>query len=375
MSLTIASDVDRPNFLARWRRRHTGLFNSPLNAVVSCLVLAVIAWVGAGFLRWAAIDATWSGTAQDCQAGGGACWAFVRANIKLMLFATYPLDLLWRPIASLVLMAGLVCASMVPRLWGRAVALAWVATPLAVCLLLGGFLSGRTVSTNDWGGLPLTLLIATIAFAAAFVVAVPLALGRRTAMGGARLVSIGFIELIRGMPMLVVLYVSSLIVPMMLPGFEINLFFSIEVALTIFVACYLAEVIRAGIQALPAGQEEAARALGLSYWQTMRLVILPQALRIVIPALVNLGIGVILSTPLVAGIGMIDFLGAVRIAAGNEQVWPGCYNEAYLFAAAVYFALCFGASRYSLWLERRLQGALGRAPREKAGLRVDEQTP
>jgi len=276
-----------------------------------------------------------------------------------MVFATYPLDLLWRPVASLVLLAGLIFASMIPRLWGRALALAWVITPLVVCLLLGGFLSGRTVATNDWGGLPLTLLITTIAYAAAFVVAVPLALGRRSAMGGTQLVSVSVIELVRGMPMLVVLYVSSLIVPMMLPGFEINLFFSIEVALTIFVACYLAEVIRAGIQALPAGQAEAARALGLSYWQTTRLVILPQALRIVIPALVNLGIGVILSTPLVAGIGMIDFLGAVRIAASNEQVWPGCYNEAYLFAAAVYFAMCFAASRYSLWLERRLMGSPG----------------
>jgi len=359
MSLTIPSDTRRPIFTARWQRWRVGLFNSPLNAVVSCLALAAVAWIVTGFLRWAAIDATWSGTVQDCQANGGACWAFVRANIKLMVFATYPLDLLWRPSASLVLLTGLILASMAPRLWGRTLALAWVLTPVVVCLLLGGFLSGRSVSTNDWGGLPLTLLIATIAFAAAFVVAIPLALGRRSTMGGTRLVSIGIIELIRGMPMLVVLYVSSLIVPMMLPSFEINLFFSTEVALTIFVACYLAEVLRAGIQALPAGQTEAARALGLSHWQATRLVTLPQALRTVIPALVNLGIGVILSTPLVAGIGMIDFLSAVKIAASNEQVWPGCYNEAYLFAAAIYLAMCFGASRYSLWLERRLKVSPG----------------
>ncbi|CAM5769249.1 amino acid ABC transporter permease [Labrys miyagiensis] len=339
----------------RWQKWRAGLFSSPLNTIVTLAVVAAGVWALQGLLRWALIDATWTGTADDCARSSGACWAFVRENSKLMVFGTYPIDLLWRPILSLVLMFGLMIASMVPRLWSKWLAIAWIATPTAVILLLGGTFTGRPVSTNDWGGLPLTLLIWTIAYAASFVIAIPLALARRSNMGGIRLVSTGFIEIIRGLPMVVILLVSSQIVPMMLPAFDVNLFFSVEVALTIFIACYLAEVIRAGIQSLPAGQTEAARALGLSYWQTTGLVVLPQALRAIIPPLVNLGIGVFLSTPLIAFIGMIDFLSAVKIAASNEQVWPGRYTEAYVFASIIYFAICFAASRYSLWLERRLK--------------------
>jgi general L-amino acid transport system permease protein len=259
----------------------------------------------------------------------------------------------------MVLILAVMLGSMVPRLWGRWLALAWIVVPPVVCVLLSGFPSKIRMSTSTWGGLPLTLLIWAIAYAAAFPVAIPLALARRSGMGGIRGVTIGFIEMLRGMPMVVVLYVSSLIVPMMLPFIEVNLFFSIEVALTLFVACYLAEVIRAGIQALPAGQSEAARALGLSYWQTTVLVVLPQALRTVIPPLVNLGIGILLSTPLVGFVGMIDFLTAVRLAASQEQIWPMCYGEAYSFAGVVYFTICFAASRYSLWLERRTKGTHG----------------
>jgi general L-amino acid transport system permease protein len=339
----------------RWQKWRAGLFSSPLNTVVTVIIVALGLWVVSGLARWALIDATWTGTADDCSKSSGACWAFVRANSKLMVFGTYPIDLLWRPILSLVLMFGLMIASMVPSLWSKWLVLAWIATPLAVIVLLGGFFTNRPVSTNDWGGLPLTLLIWTIAYAAAFAIAIPLALARRSNMGGIRLVSTSFIEIIRGLPMVVILLVSSQVVPMMLPAFDVNLFFSVEVALTIFIACYLAEVVRAGIQSLSAGQTEAARALGLSYWQTTGLVVLPQALRAIIPPLVNLGIGVFLSTPLIAFIGMIDFLSAVKIAASNEQIWPGRYTEAYVFAAIVYFAICFAASRYSLWLEGRLK--------------------
>jgi len=359
MSAITFTGSDRPGWSERWQKWRVGLFSSPINTATTLLVVALATWVAWRLFQWAVVNATWSGTAQDCQANSGACWAFVRANIKLMVFATYPTQMLWRPIASLVLMFGLVISSMAPRLWSRRLAFAWIVVPVVVCLLLSGSFSGTRISTNEWGGLPLTMLIWTIAYAASFLIAIPLALARRSNMGGTRVASIGFIEIVRGMPMLVVLYVSSLIVPMMLPIFDINLFFSVEVALTIFIASYLAETLRAGIQALPAGQNEAARALGLSYWQTTGLVILPQALRAIIPPLVNLGIGVLLSTPLVGFIGMIDFLTAVRFAASQEQIWPGCYNEAYAFAASIYFVICFGASRYSLWLERRLKGRLG----------------
>jgi general L-amino acid transport system permease protein len=226
-----------------------------------------------------------------------------------------------------------------------------------VCGLLAGAFTDHPVSTNEWGGLPLTLLVWMIAYAGAFVIAVPLALARRSKMGGLRTASVVLIELVRGVPMLVALYVSRFVVPMMAPGFEINLFVSVEAALILFVASYLAETLRAGLQSLPRGQEEAARALGLSYWRTTQFVLLPQALRAVIPALVNLGIGVLLSTPLIAIIGMSDFLSSVKQAASHEQDWPGCYTIAYFVAGSVFFSICFATSRYSQWLERRLRSA------------------
>jgi general L-amino acid transport system permease protein len=274
-----------------------------------------------------------------------------------MVFGVYPQDLLWRPSVSLALMAGVIAASMIPRLWSATLAAAWAAVPALVCVLLSGAFFGRPVSTNEWGGLPLTLLVWMIAYAGAFVIAIPLALARRSNMGGLRTAAIVTIELVRGVPMLVALYMSRFIVPMAAPGFDVNLFVSVETALILFVASYLAEIVRAGLQALPRGQAEAANALGLGYWRAMQLILLPQALRAVIPALVNLGIGVLLSTPLVAVIGMTDFLSAVREAATHEQDWPGCYTTAYFVAGLVFFSVCFIASRYSQWLERRLRAA------------------
>ena len=340
-----------------WRRTAERLFSSPVNAAVTVVVALLIAAALWAFVRWAVLDAAWSGDAEACRHRSGACWPFVRENAQLMVFGVYPQELLWRPAVSLVLMAGVIVASMIPRLWSVSLALAWGLVPAAVCILLSGAFFGRPVSTNEWGGLPLTLLVWMIAFAGAFVVAIPLALARRSKMGGLRTAAIALIELVRGVPMLVALYVSRFIVPMTAPGLEINLFVSVETALILFVASYLAEILRAGLQALPRGQTEAANALGLGYWRTMQLILLPQALKAVIPALVNLGIGVLLSTPLVAVIGMTDFLSAVREAASHEQDWPGCYTTAYFVAGLVFFSICFIASRYSRWLERRLRAA------------------
>ena len=340
-----------------WRGTATRLFSSPVNAVVTVVVAGLIAAVLWTFIRWAVLDAAWSGGAEACRVHAGACWPFVWTNAQLMVFGVYPQDLLWRPSVSLALMAGVIAASMIPRLWSATLAAAWAAVPALVCVLLSGAFFGRPVSTNEWGGLPLTLLVWMIAYAGAFVIAIPLALARRSNMGGLRTAAIVTIELVRGVPMLVALYMSRFIVPMAAPGFDVNLFVSVETALILFVASYLAEIVRAGLQALPRGQAEAANALGLGYWRAMQLILLPQALRAVIPALVNLGIGVLLSTPLVAVIGMTDFLSAVREAATHEQDWPGCYTTAYFVAGLVFFSVCFIASRYSQWLERRLRAA------------------
>ncbi len=351
-----ATAVERPK-AEPWRGNVARLFSSPLNAILTLAAAAVIGLCAWHFFRWAVLDAAWSGGPEACKVRTGACWPFVWSNARLMVFGVYPEAVLWRPAVSLVLMPAVIVASMVPAFWGWRLMAAWVATPVLVCGLLAGVLTETRVSTNAWGGLPLTLLVWMVAYAGAFVIAVPLALARRSRMGGLRTAAIALIELVRGVPMLVALYVSSFIVPMMLPGIEVNLFVSVEVALILFVASYLAEVIRAGLQALPTGQTEAAYALGLGYWRTTQLVLLPQALRAVIPVLVNLGIGVLLSTPLVAVIGMTDFLSAVREAASHEQEWPGCYTTAYFVAGTVFFVICFVVSRYSQWLERRLKSS------------------
>jgi general L-amino acid transport system permease protein len=357
MTILLEATVAQRPKAQPWREGLTGLFSSWTNTLLTLVAAIVIVFCFWQFFRWAVFDAAWSGGPEACKVRTGACWPFVASNARLMVFGVYPEALLWRPALSLVLMAAVIVASMIPAFWGWPLAAAWIAVPIIVCGLLAGVLAGTRVSTNAWGGLPLTILVWMIAYAGAFALAVPLALARRSRMGGLRTAVIGTIELVRGVPMLVALYVSSFIVPMMLPGLEVNSFVSVEAALILFVASYLAEVVRAGFQALPKGQTEAAQALGLGYWRTNQLIILPQALRAVIPALVNIGIGVLLSTPLVAVIGMTDFLSAVREAASHEQEWPRCYTTAYFFAGLVFFAICFVASRYSRWLERRLQAS------------------
>ena len=357
MTLRIEAALKPETDEAPLRVRIAGLFGSPAQAAVTAILGLAIASLAWRFLRWAAIDATWSGGAEACKLGAGACWPFLAANARLMVFGVYPDAALWRAYASLALMLSTIGASMIPQFWGWPLAVGWAATPAIVCFLLSGAWTATPVATNDWGGLPLTVLVWMIAFGGSFVVAIPLALARRSALGGLRTAAILAIELMRAVPMLVTLYVSRFIVPMMAPGLEINLFVSVETALVLFVASYLAETLRAGFQSLPRGQTEAAKALGLGYARTVQLVLLPQALRAVIPALVNLGIGLLLSTPLIAVIGMTDFLSAVRIAAAQEQIWPRCYTVAYLFAAAVFFSVCSAASRYSRWLERRLRAA------------------
>ena len=357
MTLNIDAGAKPSEVSLTLNERLAGLFASPGNTLVTLGIALLIALGMWEFLRWAITDATWSGGSEACRAHAGACWPFIGANARLMVFGVYPEWALWRAWVSLALMISVIGASMVPRLWGWPLALSWALTPAAVCALLSGVFTSTPVATNDWGGLPLTVLVWMIAFGGSFVIAIPLALARRSELGGLRTAAIVTIELVRAVPMLVALYVSRFIVPMMFPAVEINLFVSVEAALVLFVASYLAEILRAGLQSLPRGQWEAARSLGLSYPRTMQLVLLPQALRAVIPALVNLGIGLLLSTPLIAVIGMTDFLSAVRVAAAQEQEWPGCYTIAYLFAGTIFFFVCFTASRYSRWLEKRLRAA------------------
>ena len=340
----------------RWRRWWQGLAGSPLNLAITLAILLLAARFLPPLVRWAVLDATWSGTAETCAANGGACWAFVAAKLRVILFGLYPPGLQWRPAVAIVAILLLVVATATPRLWHRRLVLAWLAVPVLVWLLVSdGMALGPRVPTDAWGGLFVTLLLAVIGFVAAFPLAILLALGRRSGMGGLRLLCTTTIEVLRGVPFIGVLYVATLLFPLMLPqGTGIDKFLRAQIAITLFIAAYLAEIIRGGLQAIPPGQYDAAAALGLSYGKTMGLIVLPQALRLVIPSLVTLAIGIFQDTTLVIVIGMFDLLNAARVAA-TDPAWLGYYTEAFSAVALVYFVFCFIGSRYSLWLERRLR--------------------
>ncbi len=344
--MTVAS----PRLLTTLR---TGLFGTRANTLVTVATLLLLSQTLPPLFRWAVLDATFSGNAASCTREG-ACWAFVTAKLRFILFAFYPPALQWRPSLVILLLAAILTASALPRLWGRTLLIAWPLTILACWLLMQGAFTSTPVASNQWGGLPVTLFVWAVCFAAATPIAVLLALARRSTLGGFRTFSVLYIELMRGTPMVAILYVAMLILPMALPdALSLDKMLRAIVMITLFWAAYIAEVIRAGLQAIPSGQHEAATALGLGYWRTQRLVILPQALRIVIPGMVNLAIGFLLATSLLAVIGIFDLLNAARASAADPQ-WLGFYNEAYLVVAVIYFVICFGASRYSRWLENKL---------------------
>ena len=262
-------------------------------------------------------------------------------------------------LAALVLLAGLILLAWAAiaghRGWAVWLAGLWPATIITIGgLMLGGVYGMTLVRTTEWGGLPLTLGLSVIGLAVAFPIGVLLALGRRSALPAVRLMSIAYIELIRGVPLITVLFMASVLFPLFLPqGVSINNLLRAQIGIILFSAAYIAEVVRGGLQALPRGQYEAADSLGLTYWQTMRLIILPQALRISIPPLVNTFISAFKDTSLVLIIGLIDLLAAAKQALTNPE-WRGFYREAYLFIAVLYFVFCFSMSRYSQWLEKRV---------------------
>ncbi|NEI68806.1 ABC transporter permease subunit [Rhizobium lusitanum] len=333
-----------------------GLFDSKLNGFITLACLAVAIWFLMPLWRWAIDDAVWAGPAQNCNVdGAGACWAFIGAKFRFIIFGFYPPALQWRPTLVILGIAALLFLSAKPQFWSKRLLILWLVAVPVCWLLMAGTLLPPEVPTNQWGGLPITILVSLIGLATAFPLALLLALARRSKMGILRSLAVIFIECLRGVPLIAVLYVAMLIVPMALPADALlDKLLRAQVGITFFVSAYLAEVIRAGLQSIPAGQTEAAYSLGLGYWRTARLIVLPQALRTVIPAIVNLSIGILLNTSLLAVIGITDLLNAAKTAATDPN-WLGFYTETFIFAACIYFAISFAASRYSLWLEARLR--------------------
>lgn len=355
MSCAIDRTTRSTESAAQWL--HTRFFSTRSSSVATIAIL-YLAWkLLPPLVDWALIRAVWSpqNTAL-CRAsiGDGACWAFVADKYRFVLFGTYPADQHWRPALVIAILIGLYALSGFGILRRSRLVSLWLIGVAVMPLLLWGGLFGLSYVENErWGGLTLTLLLATFGIAFAFPLSILLALGRRSEMPLVRWLSIAYIESIRGVPLISVLFMASVMLPLFLPvGISIDKLLRAQLAMIFFAAAYLAEVVRGGLQAIPRQQEEAAQALGLTYWQRTSYVILPQALRIAIPPLVNTFIGFFKDTSLVVIIGLFDFLTTIKVSL-SEPAWSGFGVEAYLFAAFGYFLFCYPMSRYSRNLERQ----------------------
>lgn len=359
MSHTPTSTVSGPPLLQTgilgWLRQN--LFSSPLNAILTVLSAWLLLLTVPATIDWLFIKANFGAqTAQDCRASAGACWAFIREKHRLILFGIYPYDEQWRPLLATILLTLLIVCSCIRWFWKPWLPLLWLAGLTVVGILMwGGVLGLSYVENSLWGGLPLTLILATFGIAFAFPLGVLLALGRTSRLPAVKAVCVVYIELIRGVPLISLLFMSSVMLPLFMPeGFNIDKLLRAQIAIILFAAAYIAETVRGGLQAIPKGQYEGAASLGLSYWRTMRQIILPQALKIVIPPLVGIFISLFKDTSLVVIIGIFDLTQAAKVALA-DSAWRGFSREAYLFIALIYFVFCYSISRYSRSLERRLQ--------------------
>jgi general L-amino acid transport system permease protein len=396
-----------------WMRRN--LFSSWANGITTIVLVGSVGWILAGFLEWALFTATFTAaTGADCR-GGGACWALIREKYRYIFFGSFPYEQHWRPLFAVLAMLAMLVLSADRRMWNWRLLVIWgigsfvtfllmfgqIHIPLSLFLFVAFVVGGigmslrrgiadagemnayralaaigliglvlriagilpawslaiaplSYVETSLWGGIPVTMILATYGLAFAFPYGVLLALGRRSNLPLIKGLCVGFIELIRGVPLISLLIMASVMLPLFLPsGTTIDKFLRAQVAVILFAGAYIAEVIRGGLQSLPKGQFEAADAMGLSYPQKTLLIILPQALRVVIPPLINTFIGFFKDTSLVLIIGIFDFLNTANQALVDPN-WAGFPAEVYLFAAFIYFIFCYSMSRYSKYLEIEL---------------------
>ena len=341
------------------------LFSSWLNSLVTIALAYFIVKYAIGFVDWAFVHAIWSvpndaagrPDTSSCRdnKGLGACWAVINEKHRFMLFGTYPFEQHWRPAVVCVLFVGLYIVSAMRRFWRWELALIWAAVLTVIAVLMwGGMLGMPYVPQERWGGLPITLILATFGLAFAFPLAILVALGRRSKLPAIKALCVLYVELIRGVPLISLLFMASVMFPLFLPeGVNIDKLLRAQIAIILFAGAYLAEVVRGGLQALSKGQYEAADALGLSYWQKTGFIILPQALRLVIPPLVNTFIGFFKDTSLVLIIGIFDLLTAGKTAI-IEPMWQGFAVEVYVTIGLIYFVFCFAMSQYSAKLESEL---------------------
>jgi len=340
------------------------LFSSPLNVFLTLTGIVFLWFSVPPIMNWLVFEATFVGEDRAaCEGASGACWVFVKVRFNQFMYGFYPVEEQWR--INLTFAILLVC--MLPLLfWDSklfrgfkykrelALFLLFIFPFFAGIMFAGGFFGLPVVETRDWGGLFLTLIIATTGIVASLPIGVLLALGRRSNMPVIKILCIGFIELVRAVPLITVLFMASIMIPLFLPeGVNFNKLVRALIAVALFSAAYSAETIRGGLQSIPKGQYEAAASMGLGYWRMMGLIVMPQALKAVIPGIVSGFIGLFKDTTLVLIIGLFDLLNIVK-AASQDPKWFGLAVEGYAFTAMLFFVFCFGMSQYSIWLERKL---------------------
>ena len=348
-----------------WLR--VNLFSTWYNTLLTIVLVWFLAELVPPLLNWALFEATlFSAIGADdpaavCREGDGACWAFIAEWWRFILFGRFPYDEHWRPAVAVAVLIGLWVVSCDRRFWNRRLLYLWGAgLPLAFVLMAGGLFGLTEVPAVNWGGLPLTIGLSTFGIGLAFPIGVLLALGRRSNLPVIRVMCVTYIELVRGVPLITVLFMAGLMLPLFLPNWlTIDGLLRAQIGIILFAAAYLAEVVRGGLQSLPRGQYEAADSLGLTYWQKTGLIILPQALRVSIPPLVNTFIGLFKDTSLVFVVSLLDLVGAAKQALTNPA-WRGFYQESYFFIAVLFFLFCFSMSKYSQWLEQHLNSGTRR---------------
>jgi len=342
--------------------RHN-LFSSTSNIVITVLTMYLLYVIVPPMMNWLFLDAIFvADSRDDCRAIAaaagdelGACWAFIGKRFEIFVYGFYPTEERWRVNISFVMMIAALIPVLFDNVPGRKQAL-WfsLAAPVIICWLLIGGMGLTPVPTDKFGGFMLTLTIGVTGIVGSLPIGIALALGRQSTMPALRMVCVAFIEFIRGVPLITLLFVASTMLNYFLPpGTTFDLLLRVLIMVTLFSSAYIAEVIRGGLQAIPKGQIEAADSMGLKYWQSMRLIILPQALKISIPGIVNTFIGLYKDTTLVIIIGLFDPLGMGRASLADTK-WQGLSTEIYVFVAIFFFVSCFSMARYSLFLEKKL---------------------
>jgi len=334
-----------------WIREN--LFSSPLNVALTLLGVMILFWIIPPFVKWAYINANFAGSTREDCVSGGACWVFIRMKIDMFMYGFYPSNLRWRVNSVYGLFFVLIVAFKYLKSPLLKVALAHIYFIAGFFLVHGGFFGMETVPTDKWGGLMLTIMVAAVGIVAAFPLGVLLALGRASHLPIIKSISVTYIEFIRGVPLITILFMSSIILPLFFPeGMTFDKLLRALIGIAMFEAAYIAENIRGGLQSIPKGQYEAADAIGLSYWQKMFLVILPQALKVAIPNLVGVSIALFQDTTLVLIIGLFDLLAMVRLSAADSY-WLGYETEGYVFVTFIFWFFCYSMSNFSQKLEKR----------------------